>query len=226
VGPDLLSLGASAPPDYILESILRPDAKTKEGYVSFQVLTKSGDVLSGVRVRENSEELVLRDALRDEITLPKSAIEAQKQIGSVMPAGLADLLTDAELFDLVRFLTELGKPGPYAVGSAPVVRRWRLPEPAYSLVSGDLPLEAAGVKARAEVEVTTPGKFRLRLNSPNVEVLVGDKPLTLSGKDAEVELERGLHTVTVSPREKLDRLRLEIEEAAGSGGRLRIVGGR
>ncbi len=227
VGPDLLSLGASAPPDYILESILRPDAKTKEGYVSFQVLTKAGDVLSGIRVRENSEELVLRDALRDEITLPKSSVEAQKQIGSVMPSGLADLLTDAELLDLVRFLTELGKPGPYAVGNAPVVRRWRLPEPAYSLVSGDLPLaEGSGVKASADVDVTTAGKFRLRLNTANAELLVDGKAVSLPAKEAEVELERGPHTISVSPREKLDRLRLEIEEAPGSPGRLRIVGGK
>jgi putative heme-binding domain-containing protein len=227
VGPDLLSLGASAPPDYIVESILRPDAKTKEGYVSFQVLTKSGDVLSGIRVRENSDELVLRDALRDEITLPKSAIEAQKQIGSVMPAGLADLLTDAEFLDLVRFLTELGKPGPYAVGNAPVVRRWRLPEPAYSLVSGDLPLaEGSGVKAAADVDVTTAGKFRLKLNTQNAELLVDGKPVPLPAREVEVELERGPHAISVSPREKLDRLRLEIEEAPGSPGRLRIVGGK
>jgi len=227
VGPDLLSLGASAPPDYVVESLLRPEAKSKEGYVSFQVLTKAGDVLSGIRVRENSEELVLRDPLRDEIVLRKSAIEAQKQIGSVMPSGLADLLTDAELLDLVRFLAELGKPGPYAVGNAPVVRRWRLPEPAYSLVSGDLPLaEGSGVRARAEVEVTTSGKFRLRLSSANVELLVDDKPVSLAGKEIDVELERGPHSITVSPRERLDRLRLEIEEAPGSPGRLRIVAGR
>jgi len=37
VGPDFMSLGASAPVDYLVESILVPDAKQKEGFVSMQV---------------------------------------------------------------------------------------------------------------------------------------------------------------------------------------------
>lgn len=83
-----------------------------------------------------------------------------------MPAGLIDKLTERELVDLVRFLSELGKPGPYSVGTARVIRRWQmlnpsnpaadrirstsfatatkdLPEftwvPAYGTVSGNLP---------------------------------------------------------------------------------------
>ena len=32
-----------------------------------------------------------------------------------MPKGLANLMTRAEFLDLVRFLSELGKPGPYAI---------------------------------------------------------------------------------------------------------------
>jgi hypothetical protein len=131
--------------DYLVESILVPDAKQKEGFVSMQVLTKSGDILSGVRVRQSDKELVLRDAVRDEIIIPADKIDLKKEIGSIMPAGLADLLTDGEFLDLVRFLSELGKPGPYAVTAAPVVRRWRVVDaagiaiPGYSTVSGSLP---------------------------------------------------------------------------------------
>ena len=36
-----------------------------------------------------------------------------------MPKGLANLLTRAEFVDLVRFLSELGKPGPYAIQAGP-----------------------------------------------------------------------------------------------------------
>ena len=36
----------------------------------------------------------------------------------MMPAGLADPLTRQELVDLVRFLSELGRPGPYAASCA------------------------------------------------------------------------------------------------------------
>jgi putative heme-binding domain-containing protein len=230
VGPDLLSLGASAPPDYILESMLRPEAKSKEGYVSLQVLTKAGDVLSGVRVRESADELILRDALRDEISIRKKSIEAQKTIGSVMPSGLVDLLTEAELLDLVRFLCELGKPGPYQVGAAPVVRRWRVKSsgdlwlPAYSTVSGGLPASAWSGAARAEVEVVTAGKFRLRLDASARLSVEADGKALGEGAEFEVEWDRGPHAVTLSGPSAA--LRLEIEEAAGSPGRLRIVGGK
>jgi putative heme-binding domain-containing protein len=230
VGPDLLSLGASAPSDYILESVLKPDAKTKEGFVSIQVMTKAGDVLSGVRVRETNEELVLREALRDEVTLRKSSIEAQKPIGSVMPRGLADLLTEKELFDLTRFLTELGKPGPYAVPNAPVVRRWRVLEDglwlaAYSTVGGELPV-GKHTAARAEVDVTTAGKFRLKLGNPdNLKLQIDGKPVD-AAVEVNVELERGTHLIELGLEGRTSPLRCEIEDAPGSSGRLRILTGR
>jgi hypothetical protein len=89
-----------------------------------------------------------------------------------MPDGMADALTRAELVDLVRFLSELGKVGPYAVSKARLVRRWQALEPtpaayqllyrtriasaagndpslswssAYSKVSGVLPMDALPV---------------------------------------------------------------------------------
>ena len=236
VGPDLLSLGASAPLDYIVESVLLPEKKQKEGYASLQVLTTSGDVLSGVVLRRLPDGgVVLRDPARDEIVLPRGKIEAMKPIGSVMPSGLADLLTDAEFLDLVRFLSELGKPGPFAAGVAPVVRRWRVREgaspawvPAYSRVSGDLPLEGVSA-ARAEIEVTTPGTFRVRLNSAaGLSPAVDDRPLA-PREEFELELGAGPHALTFGvdgAARKGVPLRCEIEEAPGSPGRLRIVGGK
>jgi putative heme-binding domain-containing protein len=233
VGPDLLSLGASAPLDYIAESVLLPEAKSKEGFVSMAVMTKSGDVLSGVRVRESDAELVLRDALRDEIVIPKKSIEQSKIIGSVMPAGLADLLTDQEFFDLVRFLSELGKPGPYAVGTAPVLRRWRVLEegvwiPAYSRVSGILPPGKA-TSVRGDIDVTTAGRIRIRVNSPRgLALKVDDTAVDLAG-EVELELGQGLHALgfEIRPAERGgEGLRVEVEEAPGSPGRVHPVGGK
>ena len=43
-----------------------------------------------------------------------------------MPLGLVDGLTRAELVDLVRFLSELGKVGRFAVGTQRVCRRWQV----------------------------------------------------------------------------------------------------
>jgi putative heme-binding domain-containing protein len=233
VGPDFMSLGASAPLDYLVESVLVPDAKQKEGYVSMQVMTKSGDILSGVRVRQNEKELVLRDAVRDEMIIPISSIELKKEIGSIMPAGLADLLTDAEFLDLIRFLSELGKPGPYAVTAAPIVRRWRVPDaagvelPAYATVSGTLPAETP--YAKCEINVVTPGVIRIKLNSPKGLALSLDGVAVETKEVMDVDLKLGLHTLKFEidgSRRAGEGLRVEVEEAPGSAGRVQVVGGK
>jgi hypothetical protein len=43
-----------------------------------------------------------------------------------MPKGLANLMTRAEFLDLVRFLSELGKPGPYAIRAVPAIQRFKV----------------------------------------------------------------------------------------------------
>jgi hypothetical protein len=43
-----------------------------------------------------------------------------------MPKGLVNLMTHGEFVDLVRFLSELGKPGPYAIRTTPTIQRWRV----------------------------------------------------------------------------------------------------
>jgi len=126
LGPDVSSLG-SAPVDYLVESILLPAKAVKEGYHSVVVETTDGDVLSGISVRQTDKELVLRDAVQDEIVIPLNTIKGKPREGqSMMPANLADALTRQELVDLVRFLSELGRPGPFALGTAPVARRWEV----------------------------------------------------------------------------------------------------
>ena len=165
VGPDMSSIGASAPVDYLLESLLHPDAKIKEGYNSFVVTTVDDRVFNGIKVRESKTELVLRDNENRELTIAVADIAERRNGLSLMPAGLVDGLTRQELLDLTRFLTELGK-GQYAATPGKVVRSWQTLTPtpamyeilnrqrlaavatnepglqwavAYSQVSGDLP---------------------------------------------------------------------------------------
>ena len=114
-------------------------------------------------VRENNEQLVIRDAVNKEVAIAKNNM-ANRTISntSLMPAGLIDHLTPQERIDLFRFLSELGKPGPFDASKGNVARVWKLrpgshdieqfgedrfvssnlngPEwfPAYSLVDGRL----------------------------------------------------------------------------------------
>ncbi len=124
VGPDMTSIGASAQVDYLVESLLNPNAKIKEGYNTITVTTDDDRVYSGVKVRETPQQLVLRDAEDKEIAISKADKPQIKPGRSLMPDGLTDQLTRQEFVDLVRFLSELGK-GPYLAQPGKVVRRWQ-----------------------------------------------------------------------------------------------------
>ena len=130
VGPDLVSLGASAQVDYLIDSLLNPNKAVKENYHSLVVATDEGRIYTGIKVRQTDRELILRDAEDRDIAIPLASIEQQAPGGSLMPAGLSDNLTRGELIDLVRFLSELGKvDSQYSISQARYVRRYQVVEP-------------------------------------------------------------------------------------------------
>ncbi len=111
IGPDLSALGTAQPVDFIIGAILDPQKDVKEGFISISVTMKDGGEFQGYQLRETRDELVMRDVLQNkEIRLRLDEIRTRRENGSVMPAGLADTLTRAEFRDLVRYLSELGKP--------------------------------------------------------------------------------------------------------------------
>jgi putative heme-binding domain-containing protein len=127
VGPSLESIGASAQPDYLVDSILQPNKQVKENYHAMVVATSEGKVFTGIKLRQTDTDLVLRNVEDRELSIPLNSIEEQGVLPvSIMPAGLVDSLTRAELGDLVRFLTELGKVGRFAAGTQRVCRRWQV----------------------------------------------------------------------------------------------------
>ena len=126
VGPDLRDVGSVSPPDYLLKSVLIPDESIKEAFETLVVLTGDGKIHHGIPVEETKTRLVLKDATGQLRVVPKADIEERRKGGSLMPAGLDNFMTRAELIDLVRFLCELGKPGPYALQLNPTLRRWRV----------------------------------------------------------------------------------------------------
>src|SRR5207247_3523851 len=75
VGPDLTSIGASAPVDYLVESLFYPNRKIKEGYHAVVLETQDGKELSGILVRENNEQLVIRDISNREVAFPKNNVK-------------------------------------------------------------------------------------------------------------------------------------------------------
>ena len=126
VGPDLTSIGASAPVDYIVESLLEPMKKIKEGYHVTMLTRKNGAVAAGVLLNESDTTAFLRDGADNLIEVPKSDIAKREIVPtSLMPAGLTGSLRRDEMVDLVSFLSKLGKPGAYNVGNQAYVRSWQ-----------------------------------------------------------------------------------------------------
>ncbi|MBV08425.1 PVC-type heme-binding CxxCH protein [Rubinisphaera sp.] len=130
VGPDLSSIGASAPVDYLVESLLVPSKKIKEGYHAVQVVTIDGIVLAGVPILENQDEIHIRDAEGKVNVVPVEDIELKKNSTvSLMPADLVGKLRRDELVDLVRFISALGKTGELVVSKQQYVRTWEVLNP-------------------------------------------------------------------------------------------------
>jgi putative heme-binding domain-containing protein len=126
LGPNMVSIGASAPVDYLIESLLDPSAKIKEGYHMVVVNTKGGQVYSGLLEKDGDQELVIRDPSNELRKVPQAEVAA-KQLSpvSMMPAGLTAGLREDEFVDLVKFLSELGREGDYKVSARRFVRSWR-----------------------------------------------------------------------------------------------------
>ena len=126
VGPDLTSIGASAPADYLVESLFYPNAKIKEGYNSVDITTKDDQEFSGIVVRESDNEVVLRNAANQEVSIAKRNIANRVTGGSLMPGGLPEALLPEERLDLIKFLSQLGRPGEYDAAHGGAARLWRI----------------------------------------------------------------------------------------------------
>jgi putative heme-binding domain-containing protein len=127
LGPNLVSIGASAPVDYLIESLLEPSKKIKEGYHMIIVSQKDGGVVSGGLINDGADELTIRDPANQIVKVAKSAV-ASRQMSpvSMMPAGLTASLREDEFVDLVRFLSELGREGAFKTQPNRYVRTWKV----------------------------------------------------------------------------------------------------
>jgi putative heme-binding domain-containing protein len=139
VGPDLSAVGATSPVDYVITSILHPDLNIKENFLTRSFVTSEGKIFQGIVVDRDDKRVVIKDASGQKSTIATADIEQEAEGRSLMPKGLAGFLTHAEFLDVVRFVSQLGKPGDYAVRSQPTIQRWRYLKSTPSEVAADNP---------------------------------------------------------------------------------------
>jgi putative heme-binding domain-containing protein len=116
-GPDLSTVGVCVKPEEIVESVLWPKRKVKEGYAAVTVATLDGKIRQGYQLKTTKGDLELRDPTSgDHFVIKQADIEDVRTDGTLMPDGLVAAMPKPEQRDLVRFLLELGRPEGVAAG--------------------------------------------------------------------------------------------------------------
>ncbi len=110
VGPALTDASKRLKPEEIVESFLWPKRVVKPEHTAWRVLLEDGRFLQGYKREETPTQFQLFDpATQQSVTVIKEVIEDQREVGTLMPDGLATAMTVEQRYDVVRFLMELGK---------------------------------------------------------------------------------------------------------------------
>jgi putative heme-binding domain-containing protein len=105
VGPDLTRIGATRSRRALLEAIVFPSARLEQSYTPLRVLTTDGRVFNGMVARDSGGSMDLIISATERITLAHADIEQRLPSAvSIMPAGLEQQLSMAELADLLTLL--------------------------------------------------------------------------------------------------------------------------
>lgn len=109
IGPALTQISTRATVREIAESILWPSRRVSPEFNAWLITTSEGKTHQCYKRAENQNSIQLFDiAAQQEMEVQKSEIEDARELGSVMPEGLAGMITPAERADLLRFLLDLG----------------------------------------------------------------------------------------------------------------------
>jgi cytochrome c oxidase cbb3-type subunit III len=119
LGPELTGVGASRPPEAIIDSVRNPSRRlawglteaTKEfpqEYESVTAITADGKQIKGLTLNEDSFTVQVMDTSEQIHLLEKDKLKSfQKSRESAMPRYNADTLSDKDLNDIVAFLVSV-----------------------------------------------------------------------------------------------------------------------
>ena len=213
VGPDLVSIGASAPIDYLVDSLLLPNKKIKEGFHTTIVNSNDNKAFAGLELSSSNGMVVIREASGKVFEIPASHVKSKSIVPtSLMPPGLTASLTSEEFVHLVAFLSKLGKEGSYRFPKETYVRTVEIPstdaarvmkrtnnfvehpaersEKLHALVNGSIPLaeipeSPGGLRhLRFRVQAEEPEEIRFTFNETRgLTAQIQRKPIRLQATD-------------------------------------------
>jgi putative heme-binding domain-containing protein len=107
VGPQLDGIGNRGV-DRLLEDIIDPNRNVDQAFRSTVLTLKSGQIMTGLLLREEGEIYVMADPEGKEVRVAKSDVEERtiSQL-SPMPANLVDQIPEAEFYNLMAYLLSL-----------------------------------------------------------------------------------------------------------------------
>jgi putative heme-binding domain-containing protein len=107
IGPDLSVIGKTRTRAELLDSLLYPSARVEPRFAAYLVRTKDEKTFTGLLVKRDEKQLVLKDSENKEIVLAAEEIEtvSPSQL-SLMPDGQMSGLTAQQAADLLEYLVQ------------------------------------------------------------------------------------------------------------------------
>lgn len=112
VGPNLSEIGTKLSREAMLTAILAPSAGISHNYENFSVLTEDGQVITGLKISQTDDEVVIRtaDAINRTIAADQ-IVTIKKSEKSIMPENLHHITGQQGLIDVVEYMMTLKKKG-------------------------------------------------------------------------------------------------------------------
>jgi putative membrane-bound dehydrogenase-like protein len=113
VGPSLVGVSKRFGREDLLTAILQPSKDVSPRYRATRVVTHDDKAYTGIIVYEATDGVILQTGADTSVRIAGAHIASMKQTDvSLMPAGLLDKLTDAEIADLLAYLNAQTEPKP------------------------------------------------------------------------------------------------------------------
>jgi quinoprotein glucose dehydrogenase len=106
-GPDLSTIGREKAAEYLLESVIRPSAHIAQGFDIVSFTLQNGETETGSVTSESAGEIVVKRADGSTVKLNPAQVKQRTAAPSSMPEIYAQVLSRAELRDLVAYMRSL-----------------------------------------------------------------------------------------------------------------------